>query len=97
MRELIESLTSKYRKSVRYWHELSDDEKVSGWLAQLQSDCESEGREATDPKTALEMSAWDVGYEGRRVPATWKKLGKAIGVDVAKHVREGKKARKEFG
>lgn len=48
-----------------------------------------EGLEATNVHDATEMYAWDLGYQGRQLPAWLIQLGKIERVDVEKEWRSG--------
>lgn len=65
-------------------------------LADLLQEVEREGLEARDAKDAVEMMAWDWGYQGVPLPKGnhyMNVLSRQLRVDLGKHHRDGAKAR----
>jgi hypothetical protein len=68
-------------------------ETEQGLVAWLEQENGHSMNEAGEPKGALEMMAWDKGYQSDRLHANMSKLGKLLGVDVRKSYKEGQKAK----
>jgi hypothetical protein len=76
------------------WHHRYPDAD-SGLIAELEQHAVSEGVEATDPKDALEMMAWDLGYQGERLPSWMRKLARQLRVNIDKEYKSGVQSGKQ--
>ena len=80
-----------------WWHEqlarrapaLARDERVSLMVGSLWQLCRGEGTEARDPWLALEMVAWDSGYQGARLQPWFLELARKLRVNVQKEWEKG--------
>ena len=69
--------------------------KTETAIGKLQSICRSEGLEATTVEDAIEMHAWDLGYQNEPIPDWLTYLGKQFKILVKKHHSDGRKAAAE--
>ena len=68
----------------------------SDWVSTLEQIAEREGLEATNPKDALEMYAWDMGYQGLSLPPSshWlARLSRQLQVNFKKQWQDGADAK----
>lgn len=70
----------------------SDERKLEIAIGNLQSASKSEGLEATTVEGAIEMLAWDLGYQNYAIPDWLTYLGKQFKIPVKKEHTDGRKA-----
>lgn len=68
---------------------LSPEDQLRLALNELETIIQQEGLEAVDSKTAVEMAAFDAGYQRRRLPSWLLFLGTHFRIDVEAEYRKG--------
>lgn len=72
---------------------LSPEEALQGAFSKLETYVRQEGSEGTNPADQVEMAAFDLGYQGEKLPDWVVLLGKHFRLNLRKEWEKGHKAR----